>query len=452
MLGVIGVSVALIADITLLIVMGAGLFLVDPITAISTALIFGLLAYFLYRNMHEKMRLIGEQQGTLVIESSQKIYEAISSYRELLVRDRRGFYAKQIGDLRYKLAEGNASIGFMSNLSKYILEITLVLSALLLAYYQFSTSTAFRAIATITIFIAASTRITPAILRLQQGILGMKNSLAQAKPTMSLIQELSGIVAVDPKVKAISRTHENFNPEVCVLNASFSYEASRKVLKNVSFQANPGEFVAIVGGSGAGKTTLVDVILGALEAEEGDVSIAGVSSKSAYTRWPGAVSYVPQDSPVINGTIRENLGLGYPAHEIIDQYCWESLRTARLEDFVRSLPNQLDTQVGDRGTRLSGGQRQRLGIARALITRPKLLILDEATSSLDGVTEAEISDALRGLRGEITLIVIAHRLSTVVGADKIYFMGDGVVKGVGTFEELKANYPDFLIQAELMGL
>jgi ABC-type multidrug transport system fused ATPase/permease subunit len=402
--------------------------------------------------MHEKMRLIGEQQGTLVIESSQKIYEAISSYRELLVRDRRGFYAKQIGDLRYKLAEGNASIGFMSNLSKYILEITLVLSALLLAYYQFSTSTAFRAIATITIFIAASTRITPAILRLQQGILGMKNSLAQAKPTMSLIQELSGIVAVDPKVKAISRTHENFNPEVCVLNASFSYEASRKVLKNVSFQANPGEFVAIVGGSGAGKTTLVDVILGALEAEEGDVSIAGVSSKSAYTRWPGAVSYVPQDSPVINGTIRENLGLGYPAHEIIDQYCWESLRTARLEDFVRSLPNQLDTQVGDRGTRLSGGQRQRLGIARALITRPKLLILDEATSSLDGVTEAEISDALRGLRGEITLIVIAHRLSTVVGADKIYFMGDGVVKGVGTFEELKANYPDFLIQAELMGL
>ena len=452
MLGLIGVSVALIADITLLIVMGAGLFLVDPITAISTALIFGLLAYFLYRSMHEKMRLIGEQQGTLVIESSQKIYEAISSYRELLVRDRRGFYAKQIGDLRYKLAEGNASIGFMSNLSKYILEITLVLSALLLAYYQFSTSTAFRAIATITIFIAASTRITPAILRLQQGILGMKNSLAQAKPTMSLIQELSGIVAVDPKVKAISRTHENFNPEVCVLNASFSYEASRKVLKNVSFQANPGEFVAIVGGSGAGKTTLVDVILGALEAEEGDVSIAGVSSKSAYTRWPGAVSYVPQDSPVINGTIRENLGLGYPAHEIIDQYCWESLRTARLEDFVRSLPNQLDTQVGDRGTRLSGGQRQRLGIARALITRPKLLILDEATSSLDGVTEAEISDALRGLRGEITLIVIAHRLSTVVGADKIYFMGDGVVKGVGTFEELKANYPDFLIQAELMGL
>jgi ABC-type multidrug transport system fused ATPase/permease subunit len=197
---------------------------------------------------------------------------------------------------------------------------------------------------------------------------------------------------------------------------------------------------------------MVDIILGALEAEKGDASIAGMSPRAAYSKWPGAVSYVPQDSPVINGTIRENLGLGYPVDEIIDQYCWESLKTARLEDFVRSLPQLLDTHVGDRGTRLSGGQRQRLGIARALITRPKLLILDEATSSLDGVTESEISDALRGLRGEITLIVIAHRLSTVVGADKIYFMEDGVVKGVGTFEELKANYPEFLIQAELMGL
>jgi ABC-type multidrug transport system fused ATPase/permease subunit len=452
MVGVIGVSVALIADITLLIVMGAGLFIVDPITAISTSLIFGLLTYFLYKSMHQKMRELGEQQGILGIESSQRIYEAISSYRELLVRDRRGFYAQQIGNIRFKLAEGNATIGFMSNLTKYVIEVALVFSALLLAFYHFSTSTSFRAFATVTIFIAASTRIIPAILRIQQGILGMKVSLAQAKPTMSLIQELSGIVAVEPAIKSLSRAHQGFNPRVSASNLYFSYKDSREVLKDVSFQVNPGEFVAIVGGSGAGKTTLLDVIIGALEPDKGNVFIAGMVPRLTYSKWPGAVSYVPQGSPVVNGTIRENLGLGYPAHEIIDQYCWESLKTARLEDFVRSLPQQLDTPVGDRGTRLSGGQRQRLGIARALITQPKLLILDEATSSLDGVTESEISDALRGLRDEITLIVIAHRLSTVVGADKIYFMEDGTVKGVGTFEELKANYPDFLTQAELLGL
>jgi ABC-type multidrug transport system fused ATPase/permease subunit len=177
-----------------------------------------------------------------------------------------------------------------------------------------------------------------------------------------------------------------------------------------------------------------------------------VSPRSTFSRWPGAVSYVPQDSPVINGTIRENLGLGYQATEINEEFCWESLRIARLDNFVKNLPNQLDTYVGDRGTRLSGGQRQRLGIARALITKPKLLILDEATSSLDGITESEISDALRRLKGEVTLIVIAHRLSTVVNADRIYFMHDGIVKGVGNFEELKRAHSDFLTQAELMGL
>ena len=194
------------------------------------------------------------------------------------------------------------------------------------------------------------------------------------------------------------------------------------------------------------------MLLGALDPQEGTVDISGMQPRSTFSMWPGAVSYVPQDSPVINGTIKENLCLGYPVDEISDEYCWESLKIARLDDFVKSLPNHLVTHVGDRGTRLSGGQRQRLGIARALITNPKLLILDEATSSLDGVTESEISESLRGLKGQVTLIVIAHRLSTVVNADRIYFMEKGVVKGVGTFEELKRNHPEFLTQAELMGL
>jgi ABC-type multidrug transport system fused ATPase/permease subunit len=340
----------------------------------------------------------------------------------------------------------------MGNLSKYVLEITLVVSALLLAFYQFSTSTAFRAIATITIFIAASTRIIPAILRLQQGALEMKSALAQARPTISLIDELSEIPLETIEVNGFNRNHSGFRPEVSAANITFSYEANIEVLKEVDFETQPGEFVAIVGGSGAGKTTLVDVLLGALDPQEGAVDISGMQPRSTFSTWPGAVSYVPQDSPVINGTIKENLCLGYPVDEISDEYCWESLKIARLDEFVKSLPNYLTTHVGDRGTRLSGGQRQRLGIARALITNPKLLILDEATSSLDGVTESEISESLRGLKGQVTLIVIAHRLSTVVSADRIYFLEKGVVKGVGTFEELKRNHPEFLTQAELMGL
>ena len=452
MVGVIGVSVALVSDLALLLVMSVGLFLVDPISAISTVVIFGVLAIVLYFSMHRKVKVLGEQQGSLTIESSQRIFEAINSYRELLVRNRRGFYAQQIGGLRHKLAHGNATMSFMGSISKYILEITLVFGCILLAFYQFSTSTAFRAIATITIFVAASTRIIPAILRLQNGILGMKGSLAQAKPTITLIDELFEIPFEVIQIKSFSRSHKDFSSEVIASNLTFSYQANQEVLKSVNFYAQPGEFVAIVGGSGAGKTTLVDVLLGALEGKTGKVEISGMHPLATFSKWPGAVSYVPQDSPIIDGTIKENLTLGFLAHEISEVHCWESLKIARLNDFVESLPNQLETYVGDRGTRLSGGQKQRLGIARALITNPKLLILDEATSSLDGITESEISEALRDLRGAVTLIVIAHRLSTVVGADRIYFMEDGQIKGVGTFEQLKRDYPEFLTQAALMGL
>jgi ABC-type multidrug transport system fused ATPase/permease subunit len=452
MVGVIGASVALISDVALLIVMGIGLFFIDPISAISTMLIFGLLTSFLYKSISKKVQGFGEQQGVLNIESSQRIFEAISAYRELLVRDRRDYYAQQIGGLRHKLADGVASISFMNNISKYILEIILVFSALILAYYQFATSTAFRAAATITIFIAASTRIIPAILRLQQGLLGMKVHLAEAKPTISLIEELSKIPSKEFNLKGLSRSHSYFSPKVRASNISFSYEQGKDVLKNVNFQTDPGEFVAIVGESGAGKTTLIDILLGALDAQSGFVEISDFPPRSSFSRWPGAVSYIPQDCPVINGTIKDNLGLGYPSSEIVDEYCWESLKLARLDEFVKSLPNQLETQVGDRGTRLSGGQRQRLGIARSLITNPKLLILDEATSSLDGITESEISESLRSLKGEITLIVIAHRLSTVVDADRIYYIRGGIVRGEGTFAHLKENHPEFLTQAKLMGL
>ena len=215
---------------------------------------------------------------------------------------------------------------------------------------------------------------------------------------------------------------------------------------------NPGEFVAIVGSSGAGKTTLVDLMLGALEAKTGEIEIAGCSPRETFSKWPGSVAYVPQDSPIINGTIRENLGLGYPLQEVSNEICWESLKLARLEEFVETLPNKLDSFVGDRGTQLSGGQRQRLGIARALITSPKLLILDEATSALDGITESEIADSLRNIKAQTTLIIIAHRLSTIKEADRVYFMDRGTVKGVGTFSELKSKIPEFLVQAELMGL
>ena len=452
MVGVIGASISLISDVLLLIVLGLGIFLIDPITALLSVLIFGSLSTLIYRKLRKKMKELGTQQNVFQIKSAQRIYEAIVSFREIFVRNRQSYYASEIGAMRLKLSEGNAEIVFLTGISKYLLEVSLVVTALLLAAYQFTTTTAYLAFANIAVFVAASTRTIPAILRLQQGMLNIRSSFAEAQPTFSLVKELQDVQSSQSLVTPFTRIHSGFSPHVHASGISFKYKESEEVIMNVSLHARPGEFVAIVGESGAGKSTLVDILLGALRPTDGIVTIAGLRPEGAYSKWPGAVSYVPQNCTVIDGSIRDNLALGYKTSEIPDEYFWDCLKQAHLYEFVNSLSKKLESYVGDRGTKLSGGQKQRLGIARALITRPRLLILDEATSSLDGLMEYEISESLLALKGEVTLITIAHRLSTVVRADRIYYLENGSVLGVGSFAELKRSNSKFREQAEKMGL
>ena len=172
----------------------------------------------------------------------------------------------------------------------------------------------------------------------------------------------------------------------------------------------------------------------------------------AVAKWPGAVSYVPQDVVIAAGTIRENVALGYPPEAATDELIMSALKVAHLDKFVADLPDGVDTQVGERGAKISGGQRQRLGIARAMFTRPHLLVLDEATSSLDAETEASISEAIHDLRGSTTVVMIAHRLSTVRNADIVVYLSEGRVMAKGTFDEVRKSVPDFDRQAMLMGL
>jgi ABC-type multidrug transport system fused ATPase/permease subunit len=189
-----------------------------------------------------------------------------------------------------------------------------------------------------------------------------------------------------------------------------------------------------------------------LEPKSGQVTISGYAPKDAIKKFPGAISYIPQDVVVVNGSIRKNVTLGFEEGVIPDEFVWDALKIAHLDDFVNNLPEKLDSSVGDRGTKLSGGQRQRLGIARAMVTKPKLLVLDEATSAMDGELELNIGEAIQEMRGEVTIVMIAHRLSTIRSCDVIFHLSNGVVTGKGTFEELKNLVPEFNRQATLMGL
>ena len=452
-LGILATAVVFTSDLALLIIMAIGLYVVDPITALGTFLIFALIGAALYRSMHVKAKKLGVETSVLNIKSNEKIVEVFSSYRESVVRNRRDYYAREIGKVRFALANANAEMSFMPYVSKYVIETSVVLGALLLSAAQFIMQDSTHAVATLTIFLAAGTRIAPAVLRLQQGSITIRGALGQATPTLDLIDTLGDSPMVENIDDTLDVVHEGFISEIQVSNASLTYpNKSIPAISNITLNIPSGASVAFVGPSGAGKTTIIDVLLGVLHPDEGNVSISGFSPLLAVAKWPGAVSYVPQDVVIAAGTIRENVALGYPPEVSTDELVMSALKVAHLDKFIEELPLGIDTQVGERGTKLSGGQRQRLGIARAMFTRPHLLVLDEATSSLDGETEASITDAIHELRGSTTVVMIAHRLSTVRNADIVIYLSKGTVMAMGTFDEVRRVLPDFDRQAKLMGL
>jgi ABC-type multidrug transport system fused ATPase/permease subunit len=238
-----------------------------------------------------------------------------------------------------------------------------------------------------------------------------------------------------------------------VRDVTFTYPGSSDpAIRGVSMVVESGQSVALVGRSGAGKSTLADIILGVLEPETGCLTVGDLSPKDAIQCWPGGIAYVPQDVMLCEGSVRENVALGIPGDFIDDDLVWDALRRAHLEEYVRLQPHGLETQIGERGLRLSGGQRQRLGIARALFTSPRLLVLDEATSALDAETEQAITDMLGELQEDVTLVVIAHRLSTVRNADLVLYLENGTIQARGTFDEVCSRVPALRRQATLVGV
>ena len=450
---ILGALIYLVSDVAMLIILILGLFIIDPAISLLTILMFGSIAVLLYKFLNLKIKNLGDQQLDLTIASNEKIEEVLESYRELVVRNRRSYYSEEISSLRMKLANSMALNTFYQNLSKYLLEMTLIFGIVVISVIQFATQSASRAAAVMSIFLAASTRIGPGVMRIQQVALNLKVSTAMATPAFDLIDQLKNVKPISGSMDWDKPNYEDFTSSISVKDLSFSYPGSSKnAIDSLNLIIPEGSLTAIVGPSGSGKTTLVDLLLGILEPKFGSVLISGLEPQVAISKWPGSISYVPQNTVTVNGTIEENVLLGYKINPKYEQYVDDALEAADLTDFVNTLPLGKKTAVGEKGTKLSGGQRQRIGIARALFTKPKVLVLDEATSSLDSITESKISHAIQELKGTVTVIVIAHRLSTVKFADQVIYMSKGKVEAHGTFEELRRKVPDFDLQANLMGL
>ena len=453
LVGVVGSALTLASDFVLLIILSIGLFFADPIIAAGSLVIFSLTAFILHQLLEVRAKELGLLLNKLIIKSNEKILEVLSTFRESVARNRRGFYSEQIRNLRMEQANLFAESNFQSYIGKYVIETISVLGTLLLASYEFGTKDSVHAAAILSVFLVASSRIAPAVLRIQQGLLTIKSNLGNSDLVFQLLEDMSLVQPSTFPGEEVSFIYDGFKPDIVIKNLNFKYPGvDNFALSDINLEIPEGKSIAIVGPSGAGKTTLIDLILGVLEPDLGTIAISGLKPLGASAKWPGAISYVPQDVIILPGTIRENIALGFELNLATDTRVNFALGIAQLSAMVSDLPEGVETLVQERGARLSGGQRQRLGVARALFTTPKLLVLDEATSSLDGQTELDLSDSLEKLSGQITLIIVAHRLSTVKRVDLVAYMERGRILKIGTFDQVRNSIPNFDQQAKLMGL
>jgi ATP-binding cassette subfamily C protein len=296
----------------------------------------------------------------------------------------------------------------------------------------------------LSLFAIAAVRLMPSAKR----IISTITTIRYSKDSVDVIHyDLLSLETTPTKTSLIKSTQTSshlFQNTIELKNIYYQYpNASKLSLLGISLSITKGQAIALVGESGSGKTTLVDVILGLLPPSQGEILVDEENILSNLTNWQSQIGYIPQSIYLCDDTIRSNIAFGLPLDQINEEQVWKSLRAAQLGELIRNLPDQLDTLVGERGIRLSGGQRQRIGIARALYHDPEILVMDEATAALDNNTEREFMEALESMSKDKTMIMIAHRLSTVKNCEHLYLMQQGKIIGSGTYNELLSQSIEF---------
>jgi ATP-binding cassette, subfamily B, bacterial PglK len=349
-------------------------------------------------------------------------------------------------------AESKRVAIFLGELPKYVFELVFIVGIGLMTVYVFATSPSGQAVAALALVAAAGFRIMPGAVRL----IGALHVVRLGGAAFDLVR--ADLMAAE-KTEAAQPTEPVSPPQlevtgsITVEEVGFCYpDRAEAALADISVDIPVGSAVALVGASGAGKSTLVDVILGLQTPTTGRVCVDGRDIRELLPAWQQSLGLVPQDVYLLDDTLRANIAFGQRPEDIDEERLAASVARAQLQELVAELPEGLETSVGERGMRLSGGQRQRIGIARALYPEPTLLILDEATSALDNETERRISQTITDLHGDITILIVAHRLSTVRSCDQIVFMKAGRVAATGTFASLQAKNADFATLVHLGSL
>ena len=448
--GVLLGAILVITDTLAIAAIFLALLVMAPLASVLAILVFGGTALLVARVFKPFAYKYGMQRLMLEQDAWSHLNPAIEGFRETRLFRRESLFLEQYRDNRKEYAKTSQRQSILGEAPKYLLEVAMIVGILLIAFLLFWLYDEATAFGLLAVFAAGAVRIVPALNR----VVATMNNVRASMPNLSVAAEQ--IRGLDDGVGRVEFAvdHDLGGPvpdeSIQVHALGFRYDTgSRDVLSGVDAQIDRGTTVALVGSSGAGKTTFADLLVGLLRPTAGAITVGEMNISREPRRWMSEVAVVSQQVYLWDAPLRDLITFGALRDEVDEEHLADVVRRARLEDFVAELPEGLGQWVGDGGVRVSGGQAQRIGIARALYARPRVLVLDEATSALDNETEHQITETIAALHGELTVIVIAHRLSTVKNADEILFFSEGRLAGQGTMSELRRENPEFARLVEL---
>lgn len=434
-IGVFGIfeySFRLLAEILTVILIGAFLFYTDFLLAVGILAIAGLCFILVTSGFRLLLKGAGEKQRNAQAMTNKYAYQAINGIKDISVMKRTSFFIKKYDDSYEDMRITDTLVTFLNGCPERIIEAVCISGMIGIVCIRIGMGVDVnKFVPQLAAFAISAFRILPSISRM----IGYISGLIYQRPALAAAYfNLKEVNEYEEKLNEYIESHNNSSnlikeglvKEIHISNISWKYQnAKKEVLSGLSLNINKGESIALIGASGAGKTTLADIVLGLYKPQRGEIVKDGVDVFSIPDEWAKTIGYVSQSVFLIDDSIRNNIAFGIEKNCIDDDLIWVALEQAQLKNFVQDLPEGLDTIVGERGVKFSGGQRQRIAIARALYYNPDILVLDEATSALDNETETAVMESIEALQGHKTLIIVAHRLSTIRGCDKIYEIKNG---------------------------
>lgn len=416
------------------------LIIVQPYFTLIAITVLGSISWAFMRLVKKKVYEYGEEELEHRLVNNKIVLEALSGIKEIKVLGRESYFKSVYSYSIFRRARAKFYLEMVQSVNRPIIETITVIGVLGLALVLTAKDQSMeRIIAVLALFAAATYRLMPTFQSLMMDVGTLRYYIHSVEPIYNDIVNLkSGFESESISENELKVSEKyNFQKVISFDHVSFTYPNSNQIVINdISLEIKIGEVVGIVGTSGAGKTTLVDLLLGLLIPQKGSISVDEKNIHQNIGAWQNIIGYIPQSIYLADDTVKRNIAFGLNDETISHEAYSRAANAAMLMDYINPLPEKEQTMIGEDGVRLSGGQRQRIGIARALYHDPRILIVDEGTSALDNITEKSVIEAIEKLRGERTIVMIAHRLSTVKNCDKIFFMSEGKILDVGTYSEL----------------